>query len=116
WQGNLRNKAKDGRFIWLNTTIIPFLDENGIPYQYIAIQNDITKTKEVEASLEVAMRNDFRQTVKHLQNIIFKYEVKDPLSIEFTMVEGQFLDKLGIKTIDLNGFSLLKKFKKQQRF
>ncbi len=116
WQGNLRNCTKNGDVFWLNTIIIPFLDKNGLPYQYISIQNDITKTKEIEASLEVALRNDFRQTVKHLQNIIFKYEVKDPLSIEFTMVEGQFLDELGIKAEDLNGFSLLKKFQEKQRF
>jgi two-component system CheB/CheR fusion protein len=76
WRGEIRNRAKDGSFYWVDTTIVPFLDGSGKPRQYLSIRYDITARKHAEARLrEQASLAQLGQLAA-----IVAHEVRNPLA------------------------------------
>ena len=57
WHGEICNKRKNNRIYWVESTICPFLDSTGIPYQYVSIRTDITHLLEAKIEAEEASRS-----------------------------------------------------------
>ena len=76
WRGEIRNRSKDGHFYWVDTTIVPLIDERGHPKQYVAIRYDITERKRSEAALR--QQTALAQVGKMAS--IVAHEVRNPLA------------------------------------
>jgi len=48
WHGQVKNRAKDGSEYWVEATVVPFMNEDGKPYQYVSVRTDITAQKAME--------------------------------------------------------------------
>lgn len=51
WQGEVKNRRKDGSHYWVLATVGPLLDAEGYPYRYVSMRIDITRLKDLEAQL-----------------------------------------------------------------
>ncbi len=61
WRGQIRNRAKDGSYYWVDSIIAPFLDAQGRIQKYVSIRFDITRARQAEEEIE--RRNALMQTI-----------------------------------------------------
>lgn len=62
WEGDIKNRAKDGTFYWVHTIIVPFMDSSGKIQEFVSIRWEITDKKMAEQNLI--------ETTKNLQNML----------------------------------------------
>ncbi len=109
WEGEIKNRAKDGTYYWVYTTIVPFLDDSGKPFEYVSIRYEITQRKQAEEQLksyaeklEVSNRElqDFASVAAHdLQEPLRKIQAyADRLTVKYREALGaegcDFLDRM----------------------
>lgn len=93
WNGEIRNRAKDGTIFWLHTSIVPFLDEQGHPYQYLTIRTDVTAQKEARETLSY-LNQELEQRVKE--------RTRDLASVVSRLRKAQEVAHLGSWELDFS--------------
>lgn len=71
WNGQICNRSKKGVEYWVESTIVPFMDENGLPYKYVSVRTDITDVKqsEEEAQLSEQRLSEQQKTLNTLSMV-----------------------------------------------
>ena len=91
WHGEFLNRCKDGSLVWQVATLSPLVDEKGQITHFIAIEDDISEQKRIEASLRES-EEKFRSLVEDANLITYE---ADPATFRFTYVSPQAQAVLG---------------------
>lgn len=74
WHGEVCNLRKDQSEYWVESTIVPFLDEKDVPYQYVLVLSDISELKRGKEEAESA-NNAKSRFLSHMS-----HELRTPLN------------------------------------
>lgn len=97
WEGEIKNKAKDGTPYWVKTTIVPIVGHDEKPIMYIALRTDITEGMVAQEKLVAALENDFSLVVNSMYNLVFKVRRDIDQKFVFILNGGKLAEKLGLE-------------------
>jgi PAS domain S-box-containing protein len=104
WEGEVRNRAKDGTYYWVNTTIVPFMNDQGKPVQYVSVRYEITERKLAEEKLKVYAKK-LEVSNQELQDFasVAAHDLQEPLRkiLSFAdRLQTKAKDELRVETVD----------------
>lgn len=80
WRGEIKNKAKDGSFYWVDTIIVPILNEEKKPTNFLALRFDITDKKENELKIRESKNQQIiLNSFKNKLIYTISHDIKSPL-------------------------------------
>src|SRR5580693_801943 len=89
WKGEIKNRAKDGSYYWVDTTIVPFLNDDGKPRQYVAIRTDITERKAAEEKIrQLNIELERRVAERTAELEAFSYSISHDLRAPVRAING----------------------------
>ncbi|MFS2067540.1 putative bifunctional diguanylate cyclase/phosphodiesterase [Pseudomonas sp. CT11-2] len=98
WKGEICNRAKDGRLYWVDSTMVPVLDDTtGLVDRYLSIRFDISEKRQLLQSLQWRVGHD---VLTGLPNRAFLSDLLDQ-ALEFSRQENI---PLAVCMLDLDGF------------
>jgi PAS domain S-box-containing protein len=80
WRSDIRNRTKDGSLYWIDTTIVPLLNLQGLPYQFLAISQDISDRKRAEQEMRL-LTERLELNNRELQDFAYvaSHDLQEPL-------------------------------------
>lgn len=123
WRGELKSKAKDGTCYWLHSIIVPFVNEAGKPYQYLALHSDITQRKELEEEimqmnldLQKRVEEKTREVIEKEQQYRFLFQnMREGIQIigsdwRYLFVNSSAIEHTGYSQDKLIGYTMMEKY------
>lgn len=101
WSGQVCNISKKGVEYWVQSTIVPFMDENGLPYKYVSVRTDITETKQSEEDAHASEKRllEQQQTLNTLSTVT-DYVLLEEAAF-FNIVTQRAVDTLNVERVSI---------------
>jgi len=95
WTGTIKNRAKDGTYYWVNTSIGPKINASGEVTGFIAVRTDVTAEKVAESLISEAYQRIERIT-DHIPGAVFQWKFPLGGNPETVFVSPKVADLLGV--------------------
>jgi PAS domain S-box-containing protein len=99
WHGEICNRSRHGDLYWVQATIVPLVDDQGEPEQFIAIRTDITARKQMQVAVADA-ESRVRRITNAVPGVVYQSEVSQD-SFRYTFVSERLKEIRGLDPADL---------------
>lgn len=109
WRAEIKNKAKDGSYYWVDSVITPVINEKKEIIQYLSVRNLVTEKKELEAN-----QVSFRQAIDTSSDHIFMIDSSTMLFIDMNKTAVTDLGYSKKELLQMGPQDLAPEFSKEQ--